>query len=746
MRFFLLILFVVLVACDDQNTNTDTTGGNVVVAGMNTAGIVTIAGTPAGSTAGTAGTAGTPAGNTSGTPAGAGTPAGSTTTCQTTSCQAGSCTISCSCPDVEGMVSFDACVDGCCITTTDEACADLCANMPPPVCEYGETSCVEGAPSAIQTCNIMRQWQIQGCPEGQSCFSGQCLDDGCQEGQTTCLGRDQILNCQNGQWTSGQLCNESCVDGRCVSAACARAEMEKSYLGCEYLAVELPNLAFDSIGGTTIDSPIAIILSNPSADLSATVNLFAPNQQISNLVPTIEVSASLATMYQGPLQTVKSNIKSADGQIIQDEIDRGENLVIPPKGIATLLLPRLRFQGLGSVVNRNAVRVVSDQPVSAYQFSPYCCNYSFSNDASLLIPTTALGNEYKFLGVPTWVSVDSALGGGGGSPSSMAIIANKDQTRVTVTLGANAEIEMDQQNRLQRAGNTWVATLDKQEVLLIKSTSRAGSLFGSVPQPDLTGSLIQADQPVSVFSNHECAFYPEALAACDHLEEQLFPTDTWGKDFNLVPVATRRENSTFERTYWKIIAQSPGTRILLSDTFSALNGAGPGYAGVPDCGQLLDADQKTIVMGNEGFCEFSTKKAFSMNADQNLMVMGIISGQESTGVLSSFGEHAGDPSIFLVPPARQYRNNYSFLTPETYFVDYVTVISSTSNQILLDGNPVDLSSATAISGSSQSFIHIPLAQDGPHRLEGTQPFGILVFAYDDFVSYAFTGGLNLTKR
>jgi hypothetical protein len=85
------------------------------------------------------------------------------------------------------------------------------------------------------------------------------------------------------------------------------------------------------------------------------------------------------------------------------------------------------------------------------------------------------------------------------------------------------------------------------------------------------------------------------------------------------------------------------------------------------------------------------------------MVMGIISGQESTGVLSSFGEHAGDPSIFLVPPARQYRNNYSFLTPETYFVDYVTVISSTSNQILLDGNPVDLSRATAISGRRSPY-------------------------------------------
>jgi hypothetical protein len=36
--------------------------------------------------------------------------------------------------------------------------------------------------------------------------------------------------------------------------------------------------------------------------------------------------------------------------------------------------------------------------------------------------------------------------------------------------------------------------------------------------------------------------------------------------------------------------------------------------------------------------------------------------------------------------------------------------------------------------------------DGAHRIQGDQAFGILVLAFDDFVSYAFTGGLNLMKR
>ena len=40
--------------------------------------------------------------------------------------------------------------------------------------------------------------------------------------------------------------------------------------------------------------------------------------------------------------------------------------------------------------------------------------------------------------------------------------------------------------------------------------------------------------------------------------------------------------------------------------------------------------------------------------------------------------------------------------------------------------------------------HIPLTE-GPHQLEAQVPFGVVVYGYDDYVSYAYTGGLNLTK-
>src|SRR4029079_11825410 len=46
---------------------------------------------------------------------------------------------------------------------------------------------------------------------------------------------------------------------------------------------------------------------------------------------------------------------------------------------------------------------------------------------------------------------------------------------------------------------------------------------------DLTGSHVVADQPVEVFGGHACSFVPYNTWACDHLEEQMTPLDTWGQ-------------------------------------------------------------------------------------------------------------------------------------------------------------------------------------------------------------------------
>ena len=124
--------------------------------------------------------------------------------------------------------------------------------------------------------------------------------------------------------------------------------------------------------------------------------------------------------------------------------------------------------------------------------------------------------------------------------------------------------------------------------------------------------------------------------------------------------------------------------------------------------------------------------------------MGTLSGQESVDFDATFGSYYGDPSIFLLPPIRQTRRDYDFLTPRTYFTDFAVVTFDEGTVISLDGELVDLSGATSIPGSSYQYIYLDLI-DGAHKLLGNLPMGLVVFAYDDYVSYAYTGGLNLSK-
>jgi hypothetical protein len=649
----------------------------------------------------------------------------------------------CDCPNV-GSTSFDGCVDGCCEMQSDALCASLCEEMiPPPECAPGETRCIDGVPNGIQRCSGSGMWTLESCGSEFECALGQCLPADCIEGVTRCLDVTQTVICQGGQWVMGEVCEAVCANDECLSQNCGQAAIQRSYLGCEYLAIELPNTI--NIGQPE-HTPTGVVLTNTSDDQDAFITIYDGQGQATDLISE-RLLPLPSRVFGNPLfiaQTIRSEIKDASGMVVESGVMRADQVRIPPQGIGTFLLPETEWPLTGSIVSESAFRVVSTEPVGAYQFSPLCCNYSFSNDASLLIPTTALGQSYRFLGAPHLFATTST-GDEASIPANLTVVAAEDQTVVRVTLPPNGFMQAETTGRMTFDNGAHVVTLNRQEVLMLRTDLRRPQNFLDVPrQADFTGASIESSAPVSLFSAHECTFYPSDLGACDHLEEQLFPIETWGRAFTLVPPKLRSTNSVFERTYWKILGD-PNTRVTLSATFNSLQAAGPGSAEVPDCGQMLDSDGQTIVIGAEGFCEFSTQQAVEINSDLGIMVMGIISGQQSVNFVSDLGDHYGDPAIFLVPPSRQLRQEYSFLTPGTYYADFVALSFNPNTQITLDGAMLDLSDASTINGSEALYKYVELS-DGPHKISGTAPFGIMVFAYDDFVSYAFTGGLNLTKQ
>ena len=392
--------------------------------------------------------------------------------------------------------------------------------------------------------------------------------------------------------------------------------------------------------------------------------------------------------------TVRSEILGADGLAVNAGFATADGVEIPAQGMAIILVDNTGLP-TASEIGTNTWRVVTDRPVVAYQFGPYCCNYSYTNDASLLLPVPALNREYIHIGVPTWGLLEDDGNGGqsiSGAEASLSVVAPFDGTNVHIELPAGAEIMPG--GGVTQSGNQIEVQLEAGEVLNVMA-ARATSLGQQVPPTvDLSGSLIRSSRPVAVFSGHACTYYPQDQGACDHLEEQLFPVDVWGSEYELVPPVMRFDNASVatEAAYWKIIARDDGTRISLSAPYSTLDVFPPGFPAVPSCGEYL-ADDNTIELDAREFCEFGTRAAVVMSGDKPFQVMGIISGQDSTAVFGGFTEtpRAGDPAIYLVPPVRQYRNDYAFLAPTTYYVDYITVITPPGANMILDGSPVNLS-------------------------------------------------------
>ena len=138
--------------------------------------------------------------------------------------------------------------------------------------------------------------------------------------------------------------------------------------------------------------------------------------------------------------------------------------------------------------------------------------------------------------------------------------------------------------------------------------------------------------------------------------------------------------------------------------------------------------------------------AVQIQASQPIIVSGMTVGQPLSYPMGRRDSVNGQVILFIFDaggPAVPFRLRV-FDTGDA-FVDYVTPITPADNNIMHNGGPLNPEGAQAIQGSSFVFKHIELPVDGPQSLIGSQPFGIIVYAYDDFVSYAFTGGVNLTN-
>ncbi|MGE0787932.1 MAG: IgGFc-binding protein [Sandaracinaceae bacterium] len=596
---------------------------------------------------------------------------------------------------------------------------------------------------------------VAGSP-GFICISGrsvQCLDDGSEGTSTDCLAMGQV--CYGGACTtcvpntfqcsgndvqrcnadgtgftttmtcdpaSGTSCNST--TGSC-SSPCADAAASNSYIGCDYWPTP-------AINGVYSGFDFAVVVANPqSSPAMVTV------QQGGSTVSSVTVAA-------GGLETIRLPWVDA----IKEPGVLDAEMISHPR----------------SVLARGAAyHLTSTLPVTVYQFNPLeyrtagdcpdgtdpdptdgAC-YSYTNDASLLLPTHVLTGNYIASAYPTQfqhVMIDAGIGGTAegylATPGFLAIVGvGSTPVMVTVNLRAHVAASADGQVSAGTPGSTQMYMLNPGDVLQLASGEPPASctpissdtqndICGLFPctrtyeycqvsaDYDLTGTEIRATGPVMVLGGHECSFVPQNRWACDHLEESIFPLDTWGDDF----IVSATEPLRGEPNLIRIVSGADNNTL----TFD------PAGAHAP------------VTLSRGQVVEFESSMDFRVSGSAGaFLVSQFLVGQDYAGIGTSGAAGQGDPAMSFAIPTEQFRSEYTFLAPSTFERSFVNVTAPTGANVTIDGTPV--SGWRPVGGSGFQTARVETA-GGTHAISGSQPFGIVVYGFGSYTSYMSPGGLD----
>jgi cysteine-rich repeat protein len=447
----------------------------------------------------------------------------------------------------------------------------------------------------------------------------------------------------------------SCKSGLC-QGTCAVSALGSSYLGCDYYPTITNNA----------------LLSQSVGDFAVTV-------------ANSGTKTANVTVTQGATTVTTTTVAAGDVAVI----------VLPWTSLATARTV---------LVPDGAYRVRTDQPVTVYQYNPLNyqksgSGYTYTNDASLLLPTNTWTGNYMVVGRNDWQ----------GYPGLYAVVAKEDNT--TVTLLPSATGKSIYAGAGVAADGTGTVTLNEGDVLHVTSS-------GDTAQPslvDVTGTRIQADKPVEVIGGHECTDVPYNITACDHLEEAMLPIETLGSDYLVSPPLSA---GTPRVRMVRIIATEPNTTITYN----------PPQAGAP-----------TTLAAVGSYVEINqTTAAFEITADHRIMVAEYLVGQ-------TLDSKPGDPAMVLAVPVQQYRTHYLFHAPTNYESSYVNITAPTGTTVTLDS--MTLAAGTAIGGTGYSVISVELDKTGTgnHVIDASDRVGITVYGYGQYTSYWYPGGLELTQ-
>lgn len=475
---------------------------------------------------------------------------------------------------------------------------------------------------------------------------------------------------------------------------CAEAEAARSYLGCDFWPTVTANIVWEEFD-------FAVVVANTGAS-DAHVTVTSGGTPVPG-ADVVVAANGLQTIYLPWVAQLKgdaaNNCGSASLNTSSSLVAAGAFHLESDRPVTVYQFNALEYKGQGGRPGKNWATCSGNTPCS----DPTSGNYgavvgcfSFSNDASLLLPSTAMTGNYRLAGMR-----DGAVG------SFATVTATADGTTVHYTGSVNAPVLAG--NGVS-AGTTGVYTMNRGDVLQLMVQADTSGLQNR----DFSGGLVQADKPVQVITGSRCITVPQGVPACDHIEESVLPAETLGKHY-IVTVPTAPKGTPVGHVV-RVYGNTGAT------TFTYPGYRPPNAPNGINAGQVVDLGQ--------------VNRDFEIVGDHEFMVGSFQLGGQTVAPLTG----NGDPAQSFPVTVEQWRTKYVFLAPNDYEASYADIVLPAGATATLDGQAVP--AGTAIS-SGYTVSRVKLSSSGVHLLQSASQVGLQVLGYGSYTSYQYPGGLNL---
>ncbi len=487
--------------------------------------------------------------------------------------------------------------------------------------------------------------------------------------------------------------DQGCLpDGTC-GPPCDAAAKNQSTIGCDFFSATTP-VSFGARGGcfaalvaNTWTSPVQIALDYDGQTIDASQYTYLPTGQGSSL--------TFQPLTGGKLQPGQL------GVVMLSHFASGE-----PLNVACPVPAALEVQTQVDTTGRgHAFHVTTTAPVVAYDVYPWGGATSYATSSTLLLPTSSWGTN--FVTSDAWSAEH-------GQPFTQ-IVGSVDGT--TVTMVPSHAVPAAGGVSAMAANTPSTFTINRGEIVQLLQDER------------LAGSRISSDQPISVWGGSSCMNIPTGMDACDTGHQELLPVVRVGAEYVGARYPSRGGDDSAPYT---LVGMVNGTQL----TFDPPQSTAP---------LTLSAGQVVT---------FFTSQAFTVKSQGDDHPFYLAAHMTGGGTNS---EGLGDPDYVNVISPKQYLKSYLFVTDPTYANTSLVFTRKRDTQGQFHDVKLDcvgvVNGWTAVDAADSAEVArvkmvdhghgLGSCNNGVHTADSDGVFGLTVWGYDYYASYAYPAGMSV---